>query len=91
MILCCSFPLINSQLDQIHDRYYQSLIDCMIKKVTLSVQGTGGIGEPAVLETMATYVEKPHPIEDPGFPLASPATSIDDEIPSSTLGPPLFS
>ena len=56
-----------------------------------SSQGTGGIGGPAIFETLATYLEKPHLIEDPGLPLASPATAIDDEIPSSTMGPPLFS
>ena len=53
--------------------------------------GTGGIGGPVVLETLATDLEKPHPIEDPGLPLASPSTAADDEIPSSTIGPPLFS
>ena len=40
---------------------------------------------------MTTYMEKPHPIEDPGFPLASPETAIDDEIPPATMGSLLFS
>ena len=52
--------------------------------------GTGGLGGPAVLGTLATYLEKPHPVEDPGLPLASPSMAVDDEIPSSTFGPPLF-
>ena len=57
----------------------------------LSSPGTGGIEGPVVPETLATDLEKPHPIEDPGLPLASPSTAADDEIPSSTIGPPLFS
>ena len=53
--------------------------------------GTGGIRGPTILETLATDLERPHPIEDSGLPLASPLTAVDDEIPSSTFGPPLFS
>ena len=54
-----------------------------------SPQGTGGIGGPVVLETLAMDLEKSHPSEDLGFPLASPSTATDDEISSSTMGPPL--
>ena len=53
--------------------------------------GTGRIGGLVVLETLTTNLEKPHPIEDSGLPLASPSTATNDEIPSSTMGPPLFS
>ena len=56
-----------------------------------SPQGTGGIGGPGVLETLATDLEKLHPSEDPGLPLASPSTTIDNEISSSTMGRPLVS
>ena len=53
--------------------------------------GTGGLGGPAVLGTLATDLEKPHSIEDPGLPLTSPSAVVDDEIPSTTNGPQLFS
>ena len=43
-----------------------------------SPSGTGGIGGPVVLETLATDLEMPHPIEDPGLPLASPSMAADD-------------
>ena len=53
--------------------------------------GTGGLGGPAVLGTLATDLEKRHSVEDPGLPLASPSSAADDEIPSSTNVPQLFS
>ena len=49
------------------------------------------LGGPVILETLATDLEKSHPIEDPGLPLASLSTATDDKISSSRMGPPLFS
>ena len=51
----------------------------------------GGLGRPAILGTLATDQEKPHSVEDPGLSLASPSSAVDDEIPSTTNGPQLFS
>ena len=53
--------------------------------------GIGGLGGPAVPGTLATNLDKPHSAEDPGLPLASPSSAVDDEIPSTTNGPQLFS
>ena len=40
--------------------------------------GTGRLRGPAVLGTLATDLEKPHSVEDPGLPLASPSSAVDD-------------
>ena len=67
------------------------LPDLCISQQNSKISGTGGLGGPAVHGTLATDLEKPHSVEDPGLPLASPSSAVDDEIPSTTNGPQLFS
>ena len=53
--------------------------------------GTGGFRGSWVLAQLATDMEEPYSIEDPGIPMAASSTEVDNEIPSTTYGPQRFS